>query len=71
MLADFQNSYTGRLSGKFSTKSYLNIPPHLKYVVTLLVKYRCSKNRHAQRAIEANCHLRLSHSKNSCKIFVW
>jgi len=33
MLTDFQN--TGRLSGKFATKSYLNIPPHLNYVATL------------------------------------
>ena len=35
MLTDFQNSFTGRLTGKFETKSYLNIPPHLKYVATL------------------------------------
>ena len=35
MLTDFQNSFTGRLNGKFATKSYLNIPPHLKRVATL------------------------------------
>ena len=35
MLTDFQNSFTGRLTGKFATKSYLNIPPRLKYVATL------------------------------------
>ena len=35
MLTDFQNSFTGRLTGKFATNSYLNIPPHLKYVATL------------------------------------
>ena len=35
MLTDFQNFFTGRLAGKFATKSYLNIPPHLKYVATL------------------------------------
>jgi len=35
MLTDFQNSFTVRLIGKFETKSYLNIPPHLKYVATL------------------------------------
>jgi len=32
MLTDFQNSFTGRLICKFATNSYLNIPPHLKYV---------------------------------------
>jgi len=36
MLTDFHNSFTGRLIGKFATNSYLNIPPHLKYVATLL-----------------------------------
>ena len=35
MLTDFQNSFTGRLTGKFATNSYLNIPAHLKYVATL------------------------------------
>jgi len=35
MLTDFHNSVDGRLSGKFATNTYLNIPPHLKYVATL------------------------------------
>ena len=35
MLTDFQNFVTDRLTGKFATNSYLNIPPHLKYVATL------------------------------------
>jgi len=35
MLTDFQNSFTGRLTGKFATNSYLIIPPHLTYVATL------------------------------------
>jgi len=35
MLIDFHNSFTGRLTGKFATNSYLNIPPHLKYVAIL------------------------------------
>ena len=34
MLTDFQNSFTGRLTGKFATNC-LNIPPRLKYVATL------------------------------------
>ena len=45
MLTDFQNSFTGRLTGKFTTSSYLNIPSHLKYVAIIhyLVKYECQK----------------------------
>ena len=35
MLTDFQNSFTGRLSGNNATNPYLNIPPHLSYVATL------------------------------------
>ena len=35
MLIDFQNFFTGRLTGKFATKPYLNIPPHLKHFATL------------------------------------
>jgi len=35
MLIDFQNSFTGRLGGKFATHLYLNIQTHLKYVATL------------------------------------
>ena len=35
MLTDFRNSFTGRLTGKFATNSYLNSPPHLTYVATV------------------------------------
>jgi len=35
MLTDFHNSFTGSLTGKFATNSYLNIPPHLRHVATL------------------------------------
>jgi len=42
MLTDFQNSFTGRLPGKFATNSYLNIPPQFKRVaIHYLVKYLC------------------------------
>jgi len=44
MLTDFQNSFTGRLTGKFETNSYLNIPPHLKYVATLPCEIRMPEN---------------------------
>ena len=59
MLTDFQNSFTGRLTGKFSTNSYLNIPPHLIRVTTLPCEISMLKNRNAQEVIEANCHVRL------------
>jgi len=32
-----------------------------------IVKYLCSKNGSAQEVIEANCHIRLSHSKTVLK----
>ena len=35
IITDFHNSFSYRLNGKFTTNSYLNIPPHLKYVATL------------------------------------
>jgi len=69
MLADFQNPFTDRFSGKFATKSYTNIPPHLKYVATLPCEISMFKNRHAQQVIEANCHVRLSHLKTFFKYF--
>ena len=34
-IADFQNSFTVRLSRKFVTKSYTNTPPHPKRVAAL------------------------------------
>ena len=71
MLTDFLNSFTDRLSGKFATHLYLNIPPYLKYVLTLPREISMFKNRSVQEVIEANCHVRLSLSKNCFKIFVW
>jgi len=35
ILADFQNSFTVRLSRKFIRKAYTNTPPHPKRVATL------------------------------------
>ena len=60
MLTDFQNSFTGRLTGKFATNSYLNIPPHLERFATLPCEISMfKKNRNAQEVIEANCHVKL------------
>jgi len=67
MLTDFQNSFAGRLSGKSATNSYLNIPPHPKYVAKLPCVISIWKNLHAQEVTEANCHVRLSLSKNCFK----
>jgi len=36
MSTDFQHSLAERLTGKFATNSYLNIPSHLKHVATLI-----------------------------------
>ena len=44
MFTDFQNSVTDRLSDKFATNSYLNIPPHLKHVATLPCEIWMSEN---------------------------
>jgi len=44
MLTDFQNSVAIKLNGTFATNSYLNIPPHLKYVSTLRCEIRMSEN---------------------------
>ena len=71
MLTDFQNSFTVRLSSKFLLKSYLSIPPCVKHVATLPCEMSMFKNRNTQEVIEANCHIRLSHSTNCFKIFVW
>ena len=65
MLTDFQNSFTGRLTGKFETNSCLNIHHTLNVSLHYLVKYLCSKNRNAQGVIEANCHVRLRPLKKS------
>ena len=70
MLTCFQNSFIVRLSGKLVMKSYLNVPLHLKHVATLLCEIPMLKNCHAEEIIEANCHVRLKHSKN-CFIVIY
>jgi len=35
MSTDIQKSFADRVTGKFATNSYFNIPPYLKYVDTL------------------------------------
>ena len=44
MLTDFQDSFIDRLSSKFLTNQYLNIPPHLTCIVSFSVHavYDCN-----------------------------
>ena len=44
VLTDFQNSFAGRLTSKFATKSCLNILLNLKYVATLPCEIGMSEN---------------------------
>jgi len=44
MLTDFHNFFAGRLSDKFATKQYLNIPTLMTYVATLPCETRMSEN---------------------------
>jgi len=44
MLTYLKSAFTGRLISKFPIKSLLNIPPHLKYVATLLGEILRSEN---------------------------
>ena len=40
----FSIFFAGRLSGKFSTKPFLDIPPPIKYIATLPCEMRMSEN---------------------------
>ena len=66
MLTDFQNSFTGRLMGKFATNSYLNIPPHLKYIATLPCGIPLNTLNHDDFSPFKTTHC-LSDVVNSCK----
>jgi len=62
-----------KLDGKFAVNSYLNIPPYLRHVATVPweISSLCSKKRHALGVNEANCHVKLKHSKllkKSCPV---
>ena len=50
MLTDFQNSFTGRITGKFATKLSLTIPPHLKHAATLPCETSISENKRKSEA---------------------
>jgi len=63
MLTHFQNSFTVKLGSKFLIVIFKNITPHLKHVATVPCEISMLQNRHAQEVIEANCHVRLNHSK--------
>ena len=55
MSTDFQNSFTGRLNGKFATNKCFNIPPHLTCVASLPCEISMSENwRQSQICIVIN-----------------
>jgi len=76
MLTDSQSSFTGRLTSKFSIKSLLNVPPHLKHVATLPCErskiVQNVKNCHAQELSEANYKDSATQNsrKNSCSVML-
>jgi len=53
-LADFQISFTGRFVSKCAAQWLLKIPPHLKYVTSLLCEIYLLKNWHVQEKYENN-----------------
>jgi len=69
MLTDFQNSFTGRFTSKFTTKPLLIIPPHLNCVTTLPCEISEFKKiaMLKTRVYEASCHAKLSHSEQLLK----
>jgi len=72
MLTDFQNSFTGRLTGKFATNSYLNIPPHVKRVATLPCELSMFKKSQCSRSNWSKLPCKTSPTQKNCfKIFVW
>ena len=76
MLTDFQNCFTGRLTGKFAANSYLNIPPHLKGVATLpceismFKKSQCSRSKSSKLPCETSPTQKTVLKKLSGKIFL-
>ena len=72
MLTDFQNSFTGRLTGKFATNSYLNIPPHLKRVTTLPCEISMFKKSQCSRSNWSKLPCKTSPTQKTCfKIVIW
>jgi len=72
MSTDFQNSFTGRLNGKFATNKCFNIPPHLTCVASLPCEMSMSENwRQSQICIVINDKLQDSTAKHtSCDGFL-
>jgi len=60
MLSDLQNFFTYRLSSKFLTERWLNIPPHFKHVTRLTCEMFVLKNLNDPKLSEVNFHARFS-----------
>ena len=69
MLTDFRNSFADRLSCKSVTSLCLNFHHTLNVSLQYLVKYLCSKNRHAEEVIEENCCVEELVSRLRCSTF--
>jgi len=69
MLTDFQNSFTGRLIGKFTRNSYLNIPPYLKWLCcyTTLWKMNVRNTLQAKWLIRSYAPFALDFCPQRCK----
>ena len=68
----FSKFFTGRLTSKFATNSYLNIPPHLKRVTTLPCKISMFKKSQCSRSNLSKLPCKTSPTQKNCfKIFVW
>jgi len=64
--------FADRLSGKFAIDSYLNIPPHLKYVATLPCEIRMSETcLQSERCIVINDKLQDSTFKHLSYDEIW
>jgi len=65
ILADFKNSFTVIISGKFAMQHSLNIPPHLKRVATLPCEMFMSENSLLISEIHLVISLRFSFVKKN------
>ena len=67
MFTDFQNYFTVRLSKNLQLSHIKNFHHAIVMLRHYLVKYICSRNRHAQGVSAAKCRVRLSHLKTASK----
>jgi len=70
MLANVQNSFNGRLGGKFAVNRSITIPPHIQHIATPPGEIFIRKSCHDQKLSETNCMQHLaSIFVKMCKFF--